>query len=261
MRAWVCACRVAPPPSSPPRPWQLLSHATNPLHVQPHLVRCFEGVHRLKFKDPATGTAIRRRSSGRQLWSRLSGNDTVADGEVESVDGRASMWKQSLVRASLGSVATPDVARPVAPAMILGAVASTMAGSTGRRSLSTVVTAAQAALRRNRGVSLLGGAPGAAPGPADLRIVAMSSDAGEEVALVRDVNPRQRSVEAWMGDLETAMRDTVQAGTLRCLLDFDPAGRTEWVEVRGRGGGCNGVPVPPAPWCTNALRSPCGLLV
>jgi hypothetical protein len=214
-----------------PFPVQLLSHATDPLRIQPHLIRCFEGVHRLRFKDANSGSPVRRRSSGRQLWSRLSGRDTVVEGDDDTTDAKAQQWKQSMVRASLGSVNNPS--EPGAAPVKVGAGALlrriTMGGALGtvrkRTSIATVANAM--VLRRGR---LEAGEPKATP--ADLRIVALRSEVGEEVVLLREVDPKHRSVEAWMGDLEVAMKDTVQSDIVRCLGDFDPAERTLWVEVR-----------------------------
>ena len=83
--------------------FQLLSHATDPTRIQPHLIRCFEGVHRLVFHDASSSPLDRRRVSSRQLWSRLSGRS--GDGTVDAT----KQWQDSLASASMASAHAADL--------------------------------------------------------------------------------------------------------------------------------------------------------
>ena len=235
-----------------PRPFapallQLLSHATDPTRIQTHLVRCFEGVHRLRFRDANAGSPTRRRTSSRQLWSRLSGHSDAGDDDSPA-DARGKQWQDSLARASMGAAKAADLIvpqrgeRPSAMSKIRMLSIASNDGAAGggggsgsgggggggpRRSLAAA--AMSAVLNRAKGYEAK------AVVVPDLRIAGMVSEVGEDVALLRQVPTKARSVEAWMADFEGCMRDTVQTSVTQCVADYDEDGRGRWVEVR-RGG-------------------------
>jgi dynein heavy chain len=58
---------------------------------------------------------------------------------------------------------------------------------------------------------------------------AMISAENERVDFVRKVDPKDRSVEYWMGDVERMMIASVRAALLESIEDYTRVPRTEWV--------------------------------
>ena len=63
----------------------------------------------------------------------------------------------------------------------------------------------------------------------DDTIVAMMSAEGEKIDYVRKVDPKDRNVEFWMGDVEKMMQLSVRAVLLHSIEDYVERPRTEWV--------------------------------
>ena len=60
---------------------------------------------------------------------------------------------------------------------------------------------------------------------------AMISAEGEKVNFVKKIDPRDRNVEYWMGDVEKMMTTSVRSVLLKSIEDYSERKRTEWVKV------------------------------
>lgn len=60
---------------------------------------------------------------------------------------------------------------------------------------------------------------------------AMHSAEGEIVDFVKRIDPKDRNVEYWMGDVEKMMTASVRAVLLKSILDYTERPRTEWVTM------------------------------
>lgn len=65
----------------------------------------------------------------------------------------------------------------------------------------------------------------------DDTIHSMYSAEGENVAFVKKVDPRERNVEFWMGDVEKMMINSVRAAFLYSVEDYKERKRIEWVLI------------------------------
>jgi dynein heavy chain len=63
----------------------------------------------------------------------------------------------------------------------------------------------------------------------DDTIVAMMSGEGEKIPYVKKVDPKDRNVEYWMGDVEKMMQLSVREVLLNSIEDYPTKPRTEWV--------------------------------
>ena len=62
-----------------------------------------------------------------------------------------------------------------------------------------------------------------------LRILAFESQAGERVSLLNPVDPTGQSLDQWLQDLESGMRDTLRVKALACRRSFERASLLEWM--------------------------------
>jgi len=60
---------------------------------------------------------------------------------------------------------------------------------------------------------------------------AMISAEKEQVNFVKKIDPKDRNVEYWMGDVEKMMTTSVRSVLLDSILDYTERKRTEWVKV------------------------------
>lgn len=60
---------------------------------------------------------------------------------------------------------------------------------------------------------------------------AMISAEGEVVDFVKRIDPKDRNVEYWMGDVERMMTTSVRAVLLHSIEDYTERPRTEWVTM------------------------------
>lgn len=65
----------------------------------------------------------------------------------------------------------------------------------------------------------------------DNTISAMFSSEKERIEFVEDVDPRDRGVEYWMGDVEGMMIASVRHVLLRSIEDYTTKPRTEWIKL------------------------------
>ena len=59
---------------------------------------------------------------------------------------------------------------------------------------------------------------------------AMISAEGEQVNFVKKIDPKDRNVEYWMGDVEKMMTTSVRHVLLTSIEDYTERPRTEWVK-------------------------------
>ena len=60
------------------------------------------------------------------------------------------------------------------------------------------------------------------------KILAMFSAEGEKVNFVKMVDPNNKNVEDWMGEVEDMMRQSVRAALLKSIEDYPNPERTKW---------------------------------
>ena len=65
----------------------------------------------------------------------------------------------------------------------------------------------------------------------DDTIWAMSSLEGEKVNFVRKIDPKDRNVEYWMGDVEKMMTTSVRHALLKSIEDYPIKPRNDWILV------------------------------
>ena len=63
----------------------------------------------------------------------------------------------------------------------------------------------------------------------DLTITSMFSAEGEQVILNNPVDPKDKLVENWMGEIEQMMYDSVRRALLNSIEDYTTKKRTEWI--------------------------------
>jgi dynein heavy chain len=61
-------------------------------------------------------------------------------------------------------------------------------------------------------------------------ITAMYSAEEEKIEFVRPINPAKKAVEYWLGEVEQAMKDSVQYQLNRAIADYNQCSRAEWVQ-------------------------------
>ena len=64
----------------------------------------------------------------------------------------------------------------------------------------------------------------------DNTISSMFSSEKERIEFVEDVDPRDRGVEYWMGDVEEMMKTSVRHVLLKSIEDYLTKPRTEWIK-------------------------------
>jgi len=64
----------------------------------------------------------------------------------------------------------------------------------------------------------------------DDTMVAMISAEAEQVNFVKKIDPKDRNVEYWMGDVEKMMTQSVRHVLLHSVEDYTERPRTEWVK-------------------------------
>lgn len=65
----------------------------------------------------------------------------------------------------------------------------------------------------------------------DKTIVAMYSGEREKVAFYDTVDPREKGVEFWMGEVERMMFKSVRHALKRSIDDYTTKSRTDWILV------------------------------
>jgi len=63
----------------------------------------------------------------------------------------------------------------------------------------------------------------------DDTIQAMFSGEGEKVEFVKRVDPRDRNVEFWMGDVEKMMTMSVRHVLYHSVIDYKERSRNDWI--------------------------------
>jgi dynein heavy chain, axonemal len=63
----------------------------------------------------------------------------------------------------------------------------------------------------------------------DDSMLAMFSGEGEKVDFVRKIDPKDRNVEFWMGDVERMMQQSVRSVLLKSIEDYVVRPRNEWI--------------------------------
>lgn len=63
----------------------------------------------------------------------------------------------------------------------------------------------------------------------DKTIVAMYSGEREKIQFAETVDPREKGVEFWMGEVERMMYRSVRHVLLRSIEDYVKKARTEWI--------------------------------
>ena len=76
----------------------------------------------------------------------------------------------------------------------------------------------------------------------DNTISSMFSSEKERIEFVEDVDPRDRGVEYWMGDVEEMMKTSVRHVLLKSIEDYLTKPRTEWIKLH------------PVQWVLNVLQ-------
>jgi hypothetical protein len=212
---------------------QLFSQGTNPLQVQPHLIRCFDGISWLRFEEAEvgkSGKARKRETKAARLWSRLKGEGELTSSALK--ERRRRGWKATLQRDN----SIPEgLITPTAPlqehasgfsniAKIAG-LARTENDPFSQASLTLMLTSS---LRRDREGK-----------PFRLEVSAMGSGSGELVALYKPVVPQEFgfAVERWMCELEAVMKESIRRALVGCLNDHltRESDLNQWLQVnKGR---------------------------
>ena len=65
----------------------------------------------------------------------------------------------------------------------------------------------------------------------DDTIWAMFSGEGEKVSFVKKIDPKDRNVEYWMGDVEKMMQFSVRNVLLKSIEDYVVKPRNDWVQL------------------------------
>jgi dynein heavy chain len=63
----------------------------------------------------------------------------------------------------------------------------------------------------------------------DDTIWAMFSGEGEKINFVKKIDPKDRNVEYWMGDVEKMMQMSVRNVLLRSIEDYKARPRNDWI--------------------------------
>ena len=63
----------------------------------------------------------------------------------------------------------------------------------------------------------------------DDTIWAMYSIEGEKINFVRKIDPKEKQVEFWMGDVEKMMQFSVRNALLKSVEDYTVRPRNEWI--------------------------------
>jgi dynein heavy chain, axonemal len=63
----------------------------------------------------------------------------------------------------------------------------------------------------------------------DDTIWAMFSGEGEKIPFVKKIDPKDRNVENWMGDVEKMMQFSVRNALLKSIEDYTVRPRNEWI--------------------------------
>lgn len=192
---------------------QLFSQGTDPLQVQPHLVRCFDGIASLRFEEmesrsPSRRSGKRRSSRGREIPSRLSGQSSP----VSTEDKRRRSWGQVVRRYSEdGGGGGGGGGGGDSPTHEEGKL------SFGQASLALMFSAT---MRKDKEAR-------------PLEVVSMLAGSGEEVRLVSPVSPHMYAyrLEQWMLQLEAVMKLTVKDQLFKCIRDDRRAALVEWIKV------------------------------
>jgi dynein heavy chain len=58
----------------------------------------------------------------------------------------------------------------------------------------------------------------------------MFSEEGEKVNFIKMLDPLNKNVEDWMGELEDMMKKSVRAAFLKAVTDYPTPSRTEWTK-------------------------------
>ena len=64
----------------------------------------------------------------------------------------------------------------------------------------------------------------------DLTITGMSSPEGEKVPFVKPVDPKNKNIENWMGELKDAMIAGVRDNMVKAVTEYPTIARTEWIQ-------------------------------
>lgn len=63
----------------------------------------------------------------------------------------------------------------------------------------------------------------------DDTIWAMYSGEGEKIDFVRKIDPKERNVEFWMGDVERMMQSSVRSALWKSIEDYVVRPRNDWI--------------------------------
>lgn len=201
---------------------QLFSQGSDPLQVQPHLIRCFDGITALHF-EYSSGVKSRSRSrrakssTGSALWARLSG-----PGEADVKEKRREGWKQSLQQSFDGTRAKsphPPGDDTISNIRKLSAMGSERVQSLTKTAMSLMLAAS---LKKSKEEP-----------SARLEVLSVVSGSGECVPLVTRVIPELvgNALEKWMAQLEASMQSTVRILALDCVADDRRRDLVDWVKV------------------------------
>jgi hypothetical protein len=223
-----CSCLV-PVPRVNHVTFQLFSQGTNPLQVQPHLIRCFDGVSWLRFDEVEVGKpgkSSKRETKAARMWSRLKGESTISASALK--ERRRTGWKATLQRDN----SIPEgLISPTAPLREHASGFSNVSKFAGLARAEDDPFA-QASLTLMLASSLRRDREGK---PLRLVVTAVGSGAGELVPLHKPVVPEEHgfAVEKWMGELERVMKESVRRSLVGCLNDgaTRESDLHQWIQV------------------------------